>query len=222
MAGCIFCNIARGEEPMTTILYEDEKFVSFRDQRPGAPHHYLVIPKMHVGNPSTLTNKDIPLDIFMTCNVHQLPHKVDVLLPSCHSDLYFLRVYRKCEKERKGTKRNEKERKGTKRNEKERKGTKRNEKERKGTKYEANSNKIDVESLAEVGNKVLQEQGGNMEDKRLGFHWPPFNTVDHLCLHVLSPTSQMSLLSSTIYSTTFWFMTVEKLLEKLEAMPADQ
>eukprot|EP00058_Branchiostoma_floridae_P000745 XP_002586233.1 hypothetical protein BRAFLDRAFT_132372 [Branchiostoma floridae] len=59
------------------------------------------------------------------------------------------RVYRKCEKERKGTKRNEKERKGTKRNEKERKGTKSNEKdrkgekERKGTKYEANSNKID-------------------------------------------------------------------------------
>eukprot|EP00058_Branchiostoma_floridae_P001901 XP_002587389.1 hypothetical protein BRAFLDRAFT_96276 [Branchiostoma floridae] len=43
-------------------------------------------------------------------------------------------VYRKCEKERKGAKRNEKERKGTKRNEKERKGTKRNEKERKGTK----------------------------------------------------------------------------------------
>eukprot|EP00058_Branchiostoma_floridae_P004888 XP_002590376.1 hypothetical protein BRAFLDRAFT_76649 [Branchiostoma floridae] len=43
---------------------------------------------------------------------------------------YFRRVYRKCEKERKGTKRNEKERKGTKRNEKERKGTKRNEKER--------------------------------------------------------------------------------------------
>eukprot|EP00058_Branchiostoma_floridae_P023456 XP_002608946.1 hypothetical protein BRAFLDRAFT_85479 [Branchiostoma floridae] len=40
---------------------------------------------------------------------------------------YSLRVYRKCEKERKGTKRNEKERKGTKRNEKERKGTKRNE-----------------------------------------------------------------------------------------------
>ncbi|XP_078681383.1 adenosine 5'-monophosphoramidase HINT3-like isoform X2 [Branchiostoma floridae x Branchiostoma belcheri] len=81
---------------------------------------------------------------------------------------------------------------------------------------------VRVESLAEVGNKVLQEQGGNMEDKRMGFHYPPFNTVDHLCLHVLSPASQMSFLSSTIYSTTFWFMTVEKILEKLEAMPPGQ
>ncbi|XP_035666322.1 histidine triad nucleotide-binding protein 3-like [Branchiostoma floridae] len=137
---CIFCTIARGEEPKTTLLHEDERFVAFRDRSPAAAHHYLIIPKEHMGNPATLTNKDIPL----------------------------------------------------------------------------------VESLAEVGNKVLQEQGGNMEDKRLGFHWPPFNSIDHLHLHVLSPDSQMGFLSRLVYRPAFWFVTIDKLLERLQAVPGDQ
>jgi histidine triad (HIT) family protein len=47
MAGCIFCQIAAHEKP-STILYEDEHCVAFRDVNPKAPVHLLVIPRKHI------------------------------------------------------------------------------------------------------------------------------------------------------------------------------
>jgi len=44
---CIFCKIARGEIPSQKV-YEDEDIFAFRDIRPQAPVHLLVIPKEHV------------------------------------------------------------------------------------------------------------------------------------------------------------------------------
>ncbi|XP_032399069.1 LOW QUALITY PROTEIN: histidine triad nucleotide-binding protein 3-like [Etheostoma spectabile] len=49
-----------------------------------------------------------------------------------------------------------------------------------------------VKRMAEMGKTVLHEQGvTEMEDIRLGFHQPPFTSVNHLHLHVLAPTSQI-------------------------------
>ncbi|POI20050.1 hypothetical protein CIB84_016204, partial [Bambusicola thoracicus] len=59
---CVFCRIARREEPGTALLpcqYED--LVCFRDIRPGAPHHYLVVPVEHMGNCKTLKSEHIPI-----------------------------------------------------------------------------------------------------------------------------------------------------------------
>ncbi|KAM7395428.1 hypothetical protein PAMA_006942 [Pampus argenteus] len=51
-----------------------------------------------------------------------------------------------------------------------------------------------VEKMVEMGKAVLLEQGiTDMKDIRLGFHQPPYISVDHLHLHVLAPTSQISL-----------------------------
>ena len=43
---CVFCRIIRGETP-TEILHATEHLVVFRDIRPQAPVHTLIIPKEH-------------------------------------------------------------------------------------------------------------------------------------------------------------------------------
>ena len=47
MADCIFCKIANKEIP-STVVYEDEQVIAFKDLEPQAPVHVLVIPKTHV------------------------------------------------------------------------------------------------------------------------------------------------------------------------------
>src|SRR3989344_5738845 len=44
---CIFCKIANKEIP-TDFLYEDERIAAFKDIRPSAPVHILVVPKEHI------------------------------------------------------------------------------------------------------------------------------------------------------------------------------
>ncbi|MDO8600180.1 MAG: histidine triad nucleotide-binding protein [bacterium] len=44
---CIFCKIAQGEVS-SEIEYEDGEIKAFKDIRPSAPVHILVIPKEHV------------------------------------------------------------------------------------------------------------------------------------------------------------------------------
>lgn len=46
-AGCIFCQIARGEVP-AAMVQQDSDFVAFRDINPQAPTHVLVIPRRHI------------------------------------------------------------------------------------------------------------------------------------------------------------------------------
>jgi histidine triad (HIT) family protein len=47
MSDCIFCKVAAKEIP-STVVYEDEQVVAFKDLEPQAPVHVLVIPKKHV------------------------------------------------------------------------------------------------------------------------------------------------------------------------------
>ncbi|XP_058468581.1 adenosine 5'-monophosphoramidase HINT3-like [Solea solea] len=50
-----------------------------------------------------------------------------------------------------------------------------------------------VERMAEMGKAVLHDQGfADMNDISMGFHLPPFISVNHLHLHVLAPSSQIS------------------------------
>lgn len=44
---CIFCQIINKELP-STILFEDEDLVVFKDINPSAPVHLLVVPKEHI------------------------------------------------------------------------------------------------------------------------------------------------------------------------------
>lgn len=47
MADCIFCDIAAGRG-RADIVHQDEHVVAFKDLRPRAPLHVLVIPRQHV------------------------------------------------------------------------------------------------------------------------------------------------------------------------------
>uniref|UniRef100_A0A8B9S3E7 Histidine triad nucleotide binding protein 3 n=1 Tax=Apteryx owenii TaxID=8824 RepID=A0A8B9S3E7_APTOW len=107
--------------------YED--LVCFRDIRPGAPHHYLVVPVEHMGNCKTLKKEHIPV----------------------------------------------------------------------------------VKKMVEVGKTVLQRNNfSDLNDVRMGFHWPPFCSISHLHLHVLAPASQLGFLSRLIYRiNSYWFITVK-------------
>ncbi len=49
MLGCVFCQIAQHQKP-ATIFYEDEQCMVFRDTRPQAPVHFLVIPRKHLSS----------------------------------------------------------------------------------------------------------------------------------------------------------------------------
>lgn len=44
---CLFCKVVAGEVP-ATIIHESEHAVAFRDIRPVAPTHFLVIPRRHI------------------------------------------------------------------------------------------------------------------------------------------------------------------------------
>lgn len=44
---CIFCKIINGEIP-STLIYEDDEVIAFKDINPQAPVHYLVIPREHI------------------------------------------------------------------------------------------------------------------------------------------------------------------------------
>ncbi|MEM4367676.1 MAG: histidine triad nucleotide-binding protein [Candidatus Anstonellales archaeon] len=57
MEGCIFCKIVN-KEIKSEIVYEDNKFVVFRDINPQAPIHLLVVPKQHLENISTITEEN--------------------------------------------------------------------------------------------------------------------------------------------------------------------
>ena len=46
-SNCIFCKIARGELPSRKV-YEDDEVLGFRDIRPQAPVHFMLIPKRHI------------------------------------------------------------------------------------------------------------------------------------------------------------------------------
>jgi histidine triad (HIT) family protein len=55
--GCLFCNIVAKSTP-AQIVFENDHVVAFRDVRPVAPTHALVIPKRHIGGVHDATGED--------------------------------------------------------------------------------------------------------------------------------------------------------------------
>lgn len=54
---CIFCKIIKGEIPSSKV-YEDEEILAFKDIKPAAPIHVLVIPKKHIKSLAEMEEED--------------------------------------------------------------------------------------------------------------------------------------------------------------------
>ncbi|HOF87349.1 MAG TPA: histidine triad nucleotide-binding protein [Armatimonadota bacterium] len=55
--GCIFCGIADLRVP-AELLYQDHLLVAFRDIKPAAPVHILIVPKKHIADVRDLGDID--------------------------------------------------------------------------------------------------------------------------------------------------------------------
>jgi len=56
MNDCVFCQIANKELP-SDIIYEDEIFIVFKDIKPSAPIHLLLVPKEHIKSINNIQEK---------------------------------------------------------------------------------------------------------------------------------------------------------------------
>ncbi len=61
-SACIFCKIFRGEIPAQEVVRTDDVLV-FRDLKPQAPTHLLVIPKRHAADLGTFARAADPAEI---------------------------------------------------------------------------------------------------------------------------------------------------------------
>ena len=60
MSDCIFCKIIQGDIPSTNV-YKDELVTAFRDIKPVAPTHILIVPNKHIESVNVLIADDEPL-----------------------------------------------------------------------------------------------------------------------------------------------------------------
>ena len=63
---CIFCEIIRGSIPSQKV-FENEAVYAFRDIKPCAPAHILIVPKAHIASADEINadNADAVRDVFL-------------------------------------------------------------------------------------------------------------------------------------------------------------
>ncbi|MFI4918687.1 MAG: histidine triad nucleotide-binding protein [Legionellales bacterium] len=54
---CLFCKICQGEIP-AAVVFNDDDLLAFRDIKPQAPTHLLIIPKRHIATIDDTNNQD--------------------------------------------------------------------------------------------------------------------------------------------------------------------
>lgn len=60
MKDCLFCKMVTKEIP-TSVVYEDDDILAFKDIAPKAPVHVLIIPKKHIENLADAQEEDFAL-----------------------------------------------------------------------------------------------------------------------------------------------------------------
>jgi histidine triad (HIT) family protein len=60
MPDCLFCKIAAGQIP-SSVVYQDDEVLAFRDINPQAPFHVLIVPKRHIATLNDIAEGDAAL-----------------------------------------------------------------------------------------------------------------------------------------------------------------
>ena len=68
---CIFCQIVAGKVP-SAILYQDKEVIAFRDIKPQASTHLVIIPKRHIPSLAHLSEAESALIGYMVNIANQL------------------------------------------------------------------------------------------------------------------------------------------------------
>ena len=68
---CIFCDIVSGQAP-ARIVYQDDLVTAFRDTRPIASTHILIVPNRHIDSVNDLQPEDSPLLGHMLLTARQI------------------------------------------------------------------------------------------------------------------------------------------------------
>eukprot|EP00123_Amoebidium_parasiticum_P001169 comp12219_c0_seq1/m.6990 comp12219_c0_seq1/g.6990 ORF comp12219_c0_seq1/g.6990 comp12219_c0_seq1/m.6990 type:complete len:163 (-) comp12219_c0_seq1:244-732(-) len=74
-----------------------------------------------------------------------------------------------------------------------------------------------LQHMVRVGEQLLQKDGYDPVNARLGFHWPPFFSVGHLHLHVIAPADSIGSKRHRLefHPGTQWFRTADWVMERL-------
>lgn len=69
MKDCIFCKIINREIP-AQIVYENDKVVAFKDIKPVAPVHVLLVPRVHIASIKDINsdNAEVLMHIHLAAN----------------------------------------------------------------------------------------------------------------------------------------------------------
>ncbi len=75
---CLFCKIGSGEVS-SEIIYEDDSVKAFKDIKPSAPVHYLIIPKKHITSVVDLKESDSALMMQLILTAQRLAGEAGLL-----------------------------------------------------------------------------------------------------------------------------------------------
>jgi len=74
---CVFCQIVRKEIP-AEVIFENEEMIAFKDIKPSAPIHILVIPKKHIKSLAELSEEDQDLLGRMLYQLKEIAKKFEI------------------------------------------------------------------------------------------------------------------------------------------------
>ena len=91
MNNCIFCRIADKTLP-SAIVFENDRILAFRDAKPEAPVHILIIPKKHIERITDIGPNEMDLVSQIAVIANQLARKEKIdqngfrLVINCNKD----------------------------------------------------------------------------------------------------------------------------------------
>ncbi|XP_058807297.1 adenosine 5'-monophosphoramidase HINT3-like [Phymastichus coffea] len=66
---------------------------------------------------------------------------------------------------------------------------------------------------------IIEKLDLEKNSTRTGFHWPPFTTVNHLHLHVISPIERMSYIKDWMFKpNSMWFVSTDYVKSQFKDM----
>lgn len=74
---CLFCKLVQGEIP-AQVVFEDDELIAFRDIKPQAPSHLLIVPKRHIATINDADDNDKQLIGSMVIRAKEIAQELSI------------------------------------------------------------------------------------------------------------------------------------------------